>query len=139
MFCAQKGKGHTMPSITPAYIESFVHLATNTDLSYNETGKIQFHNRGRRILRLIADRLGLQPGMYDIRSNMGGIAVSGEVSLHSENLYVQFAQSCLGTDWGFMYRTCKGRKDYTGGVNHWMKWEELLSLDVAVTKFKNLR
>jgi len=46
------------------------------------------------------------------------IAVSGEVTLHHEQLYVQICQPATGCDSGILIRTCRGRKDYTGGRNH---------------------
>jgi len=112
----------------------FIETA-RTNASYNETAKASFHSEGRAVLRKLAKQLGLTAGTYDIRSNRGGIAVSGEVTLHGEGLYVQFAQSCCGND-GFMWRTCEGRKDYTGGRNHWMKWGELADLEAVAAKMK---
>ena len=80
--------------------------------------KNQFHLTAMRRLRLVAKALGLEPGQYDLRSNRGGMAVSGEVTLHSDHLYVQVSQpGCMGK--GIMFRTCQGRKDYSGGRNRW--------------------
>jgi hypothetical protein len=53
-----------------------------------------------------------------VRSNLGGVAVSGEATLHGQNLYVQICQPATGWDRGILIRTCEGRKDYTGGRNH---------------------
>ena len=53
-----------------------------------------------------------------MRSNRGGVAVSGEVTLHGQNLYVQICQPATGHDSGILIRTCEGRKDYTGGANN---------------------
>ena len=50
----------------------------------------------------------------DLRSNPAGIAVSGEITLHTECLYVQASQSVMGNANGILFRTCKGRKDYVG-------------------------
>jgi hypothetical protein len=98
--------------------------AVKADASYNETNKAAFHSESKKVLRALAKALKLEKGQFDLRSNMGGIAVSGEVTLHSDNLYIQFQQSVLGGT-QFMWRTCKGRKDYTGGQNQWMKWDDL--------------
>ncbi len=84
-----------------------------TSVAYDDRAKRLFHSRARSQLRRLASALGLQPGSYDLRSNQGGIAVSGEITLHSERLYVQAAQSV-----GILFRTCKGRKDYVGGPNN---------------------
>ena len=82
--------------------------------------KVSAHKAMRRILKAFAMlHLGLTEDQFDLRSNYGGIAVSGEVTLHTENLYVQVSQSSFGSDHYVLYRTCKGRKDYTGGPNNW--------------------
>ena len=89
-----------------------------TPCAYNDAQKRSFHATGRKRLKALADALGLKAGTYDVRSNLGGIAVSGEATLHGEHLYVQICQPATGWDSGILIRTCKGRKDYTGGANH---------------------
>ncbi len=86
--------------------------------AYNAAQKRSFHTGGRKRLKSLASALGFETGSFDLRSNEGGIAVSGEVTLHHENLYVQVSQPATGSDTGILIRTCKGRKDYTGGRNH---------------------
>jgi hypothetical protein len=71
----------------------------------------------RRLLELAA-ALGLSPCAFDLRSNPGGIAVSGEVTLHADRLYVQVSQPAPGADSGILFRSCDGRRDYVGGVNN---------------------
>lgn len=100
--------------------------------------KATWHKTGKKILNSLAKELGLAKGTYDIRSNMAGVAVSGEVTLHGENIYVQFSQSSLGTNFGFMWRTCKGRKDYTGGANQWSRWETLNDIPSLANIMKNM-
>lgn len=82
--------------------------------------KKSFHSAGRTFLREMARRLGLAEGTYDVRSNPGGMAVSGEVTLHGDDLYVQMSESCLSVGVHLLYRICSSRKDYTGGVNHFV-------------------
>ena len=89
-----------------------------TPCAYNEAQKRSFHTTGRKRLKALAAALGLEAGAYDVRSNLGGTAVSGEVTLHGEHLYVQICQPATGWDSGILIRTCQGRKDYTGGANH---------------------
>jgi hypothetical protein len=125
-------------------IRDFVQLAAGPDVSQGEGDpnrenshsytKLAFHSKGRAVLRAVAKELGLQSGSYDIRSNLGGVGVSGEITLHGESIYISFSQSCCGDV--FMYRSCKGRKDCTGGANHWMQWEALYDLPAACEKFK---
>lgn len=88
--------------------------------------KATLHSSGRAFLKHVANELGLAAGDYDIRSNKGGIAVSGEVTLHAEHLYVQLSESFVGNDKvTVMYRTCKDRKDYGGGTNNWTSVDKL--------------
>jgi hypothetical protein len=87
-------------------------------VAYDEHAKRLFHSRARSQLRRLATALGLAPGSYDLRSNPAGIAVSGEITLHTECLYVQASQSVMGNANGILFRTCKGWKDYVGGSNN---------------------
>lgn len=113
--------------------------AMEADLSYNADGKARFHRTAKKALKTIAGLLGLQEGTYDLRSNKGGIAVSGEVTLHAEKLYVQISQSCMGRGHEILYRYCKGRKDYCGGHNHYLGIERLVAnLEGAVTSLKTI-
>ncbi len=106
----------------PDAVLEYVTLATG-NLSYNEEPKFRFLALGRQLARKLAADLGLAPGTFDIRTNKAGIAVSGEVTLHAERLYVSLGQSFLGTS--FMFRCCNGRKDYSGAVNRWAVWTDL--------------
>ena len=87
--------------------------------AYDAAQKQRFHRTAQVRLRRLADALGFAPGAYDLRSNRGGIAVSGEITLHHERVYVQASQSAVaGATTGLLIRTCRGRRDYTGGRNH---------------------
>ena len=89
-----------------------------TPCAYDEAQKRSFHATGRKRLNALAAALDFKTSAYDVRSNRGGVAVSGEVTLHGEHLYVQICQPATGWDSRILIRTCEGRKDYTGGVNH---------------------
>ena len=67
-----------------------------TPCAYNDAQKRSFHATGRKRLKALATALGLEAGSFDVRSNLGGIAVSGEVTLHGEHLYVQICQPATG-------------------------------------------
>ena len=90
------------------------------NVSYSQKEKESFHRTAQSRLRKLADALGFAKGDYDIRSNKGGPAVSGEITLHHDRIYVQVAQSFMGPSKGIMVRTCEGRKDYTGGPNNFL-------------------
>ena len=86
--------------------------------SYESDRKRRFHTVARARLRRLATELGFPPASFDLRSNQGGIAVSGEITLHHERVYVQVCQPATRADTGILIRTCEGRRDYTGGPNH---------------------
>ena len=88
------------------------------------------------MLKAVAAELGLQSGTYDIRSNLSGTAVAGEITLHGEHIYIQFCESMPELE--VLYRSCKGRKDYSGGCNNWMKYNDLLDLPKACNEFKRV-
>jgi hypothetical protein len=87
-------------------------------VAYDAEAKRLFHSRAKSQLRRVATALGLEPDSSDLRSNEAGIAVSGEITLHSDHLYVQVSQSAMGYHSGILFRTCKGRKDFVGGPNN---------------------
>ena len=88
--------------------------------AYDEAQKHLFHSTARSRLRRLAHELGLAPGSYDLRSNKAGIAVSGEITLHGEQIYIQVSQSCMGRGMDVLIRTCEGRRDYRGGHNNFV-------------------
>lgn len=98
---------------------------------YSDEGnarKNMFHGEGKLFLKRLAKELNLAAGTYDIRSNIGGMAVSGEVTLHSDTLYVQLSESCMARGVSVLFRSCKHRGDYTGGQNFHTDMAHLASL-----------
>ena len=87
-------------------------------VAYEPERKQLFHKLARRQLLLLAEALGFVADAYDLRSNPAGIAVSGEVTLHADRLYVQVSQPSTGTDTGILCRACAGRRDYVGDRNN---------------------
>lgn len=88
-------------------------------VGYDPQAKRVFHREARSALRIAARHLGLGPDEYDLRVNPGGVAVSGEITLHADAIYIQVALSCLGAGREVMFRRCKGRQDYIGECNHY--------------------
>jgi hypothetical protein len=105
-------------------------------VSYDPDAKRLFHTNAQRHLRLLATALDLAAGAYDLRSNQGGIAVSGEATLHADRLYVQASQSATGRDTGILFRTCQGRKDYVGGRNHFASLDLLNTPDLLARRIR---
>jgi len=86
--------------------------------AYDGEHKKAFHRQARTAFRALAKELRLSPNAFDVRSCVGGIAVSGEIILHGETIYIQVCQPATGADSGILIRTCEGRRDYDGGRNH---------------------
>lgn len=103
-----------------------------SDVSYDTLRKQAFHRTGKCLLQRIANALGLDKKQYDLRSNLGGIAVSGEIILHSDTLYLQLSQGALMQGrTQILYRRCDGRKDYVGHVNHFIELARLINENEA--------
>ncbi len=88
--------------------------------AYEPEVKRRFHAAARTRFRRLATALGFPFGSFDLRSNPSGIALSGEITLHHDDVYVQVCQPATGADSGILIRTCQGRRDYTGGRNHFV-------------------
>ena len=87
-------------------------------VAYDADAKRCFHRHARAQLLRLAAALGFEPCDYNLRSSEGGIAVSGEITLHADRLYVQASQPATRADTGILFRSCEGRRDYTGGRNN---------------------
>ena len=61
--------------------------------SYNPEQKARFDGTARRCLKALADAMGWSADSYDLRSNMAGIAVSGEITHHHDSVYIQASPS----------------------------------------------
>lgn len=108
--------------------KSFYNFVRGRSFEYcDHKDKKSFHLRGKNFLRKLAADLGYHKSQYEIRSCVGGIAVSGEVILHTENLYVQIRKSFIGNGFQIMFRACNGMNDYTGKTNHYVGLGEFVS------------
>jgi hypothetical protein len=98
----------------------------NKGVSYDAPAKKLFHSDGRKALKRLAHVLGLSPDHYAVRSNQGGIAVSGEVILHADEVYVQLSLGCLVPGNEVVFRRVTSRTDHIGDRNHWASVNELV-------------
>ena len=94
-------------------------------VDHDADAKRTFHTEARRALRRLAEALQLASGTYEIRVCAGGLAVSGEVILHADELYVQVSIGGFGGG-EILFRRCRGRSDYVGERNHWARMAELV-------------
>lgn len=79
---------------------------------YEGEAKEAFHRDVASFFRRLARWLDLEEGSWEVRSNKGGPAVGGEVTLHHRQAYLQASESAH-----LLYRTCQGLRDYSGGTN----------------------
>src|SRR3546814_6544657 len=77
-------------------------------------------------MRRLADALALDEGSFDIRSNKGGPAVSGEGTLRGEDVWVQLSLGLSGPDREVCFRKVQGRDDHLGDRNCWASIRELV-------------
>lgn len=127
-------------------------LATTADiwdygkLVYDANAKADAHKRAKRLLRHFARSvLRLAPNTYSVRSNLAGIASSGEVTLHTDPLrgaadtlapqgvYVQISQSHRTV----LYRACTNQADYVGFTNKWLTMDACFGCEQAMIRFAN--
>lgn len=124
-------RSKTVLTVRTGLMESNLHAYTDEDAQRKE----RFHRDAHEFLRSLAKALELPAGSYAIRSNRGGCAVSGEVTLHAEHLYVQLFETFTRRGITILYRSCESRQDYTGGRNHFAHPEDLKSDSVAQAEF----
>jgi hypothetical protein len=122
----------------PFNVGRYINIAT-TPVAYNESAKREFLRTGEQMAILMASKMGLNEDQYEVRVNKGGIAVSGDVVLHTDAHYVRLSQSTGILESGFLVRSCEGRGDFTGGRNHFVKWEDLRDLDKVCEFILGLR
>ena len=98
-------------------------------VAYDEPAKRLFHSEGRAAMRRLAEALGLETGAFDLRSNKAGPAVSGEITLHGETLWVQLSLGPFGPDREVCFRKVRDRHDHIGERNCWASVRELVEPD----------
>jgi len=111
-------------------------MMSSESMDYNEEGKARFRRVGKAAMRELAEILELKTP--DINFNPGGVAVSGDLRLmgmcnEEKGIYISINKSMPNLE--VMYRSIKDMKDYTGGGNNWMRYEDLDNLE----KLKSMR
>ncbi len=110
-------------------LNELASLLNTKELSYNDEAKQKYARIGRAAFRALA---GTMPFVeVDVRFNAGGIAVSGDLTLHGmfadgTGIYMNLNQhSWDGSKVSCYCRSVKSMKDYTGGRNNWVSGPEL--------------
>ncbi|SDJ08543.1 hypothetical protein [Pseudomonas abietaniphila] len=102
--------------------------------------KDTLHRSGKRLLKEIAQAVGIPESDYALRSNKGGDGVMGEVVAHSDSLYLMLHVGS-GSTLKVLYRTCTSKKDFSGGMNMYVNVSDLVSSTASerfIEKLKNL-
>jgi hypothetical protein len=119
------GYGRPAPfhSSSPAVAPGFVFLETRHDrlvrpLRLRSRGQAALPHCRTRAVAPVGGNASLSTQIVRSPLNLGGIAVSGEITLRHDDVYIQVCQPASGADSGILIRTCQGRRDYTGDRNH---------------------
>lgn len=115
-----------MEAIADLRCKSALIALAHKGVAYDERAKRLFHSDGRKALRALADALDLAEGSYGITSQRGGVAISGDVTLRADHIYVQLSLGCMGAGREVMFRTVADRRDFVGGRNHWASVHDLV-------------
>lgn len=91
----------------------------NTNFYFNHFDKVDYHRTAKSVLNKLAKEFGLVKGEFKVSNNMAGDAVAGEVTLHTEKLYLMICEKHNGNGLQILFRTCNGMKDYSGGTNQY--------------------
>lgn len=97
-------------------------------VAHDGDAKRLFHAEGHRALQRLAEALELPRTSFELRSSPGGLAISGEVTLHGEAVWVQLSID-RGPGRELLFRRVAGRRDHVGGRNHWASIDELMTPD----------
>lgn len=107
--------------------------------TYDCDYKKAWHNHVRNRLRQFAKiNLKLNKNDFEVRSNKAGPACSGEVTLHTNSLYLQVSTSSMGPSSSILIRKCNGMKDYTGDRNHFADIKLIDRPELLETKIHNM-
>lgn len=124
----------TLKAPTEKDLKRFISLTSTCGYDSSGKRKQEYKNLGQRILRYIAQEMDLKEGEYEIRWNPGGVAVSGDHTLHTSKVYLAFHDN-LCSGW-FYYRSCNGLRDYSGGSNQIVHWNKLRNIQQLIDALK---
>jgi len=88
-------------------------LANADNPNRDSATKKEFHLDSKAFLRSVAKALGMLPADFNLGSRKGGSGAAGEITLHSDSLYIQVF-SWDTDDISVTYRACHGRQDFRG-------------------------
>ena len=114
-------------------MKAMVSVLRLKEISYDEFAKSEFKRNGLAALRALVGELPFKK--FEVSFNPGGIAVSGDLTLHGmfedgRGIYLNINQHCWNGDKVSCYcRAVTSMKDYTGKRNVWLKDTDLLDIE----------
>jgi len=114
-----------MKTTSTSQLTRLIRFVQDNDLSYNQSAKDKFKERGLQAMKRLASALKLRE--FDVSFNAGGIAVSGDLHLmgmFNDNIgiYIIISKGAFNHNGcTFLYRTIKNMKDYSGGGNNYFR------------------
>lgn len=117
--------------------------AVSPRCSVRNGAKRTFLNVGKTFLRALAKDLCLHD--VTVRSNAGGIAVSGECCLYgmweNNGIFIEISQSCYSWVGPVLYRTIRNAHDHKGGHSRYLSLNDLkkCSYNEVLECFSSLR
>lgn len=119
--------------------ETLVEMLSTKEISgaaVPGSSKGDFARIGKQYMRELAAALGLKKGEFDVRFNAGGVAAGGDLTLHTDTLYVSISPRPGAEDGRFMWRRCLGRTDFSGQSNRWLPISDLADVAALASKLK---
>ena len=109
--------------MTNREIDSLIFTGKNA--GYNAAYKAKYRSLSMKLIRELNKLLNADA---DTRYNAGGIAVSGESTLHSDKIYIQVQGD--SSMQAILVRACTSKADYAGGPNKFYSFDRLREFGV---------
>lgn len=118
------------------FLKQYVQFVQHRSFRYPEPVlKSRFHADSKRVLIILAMELGLKSGDYGLRSNKGGIAESGDISLFSSSIQIQILGSWPRAGVQLRFRQSVGQRGKQTAF-HVVPIQALLDVKTLVKRMK---
>jgi len=118
--------GTTLPENT----DNLTQLV-NVEGKFSAEHKAAFHLEARRVLTILAKRMGLEDDEFKFGVYQDDHGMSGHVSFHTESMFMIISRGAWGSTTKQMYRRCNGLNNASGGMNRWVDVFRLLDDDTV--------
>ena len=103
---------------SPSHPDTSTRFDFKKRVAYDADAKRRFHHHARARLLNSPKRSASRPATTICAATKAESPFPAKSRLHADHLYVQASQSAMGPDTGILFRSCEGRRDYTGGRNN---------------------